>query len=39
MHLAGGRFSGVRVSRPLEQLWACGPLRAGRPRSQALVTG
>ena len=25
---------GARVSRPLEQPWASGPLRAGRPRSQ-----
>ena len=25
---------GARASRPLEIPWACGPLRAGRPRSQ-----
>ena len=25
---------GARASRPLEQWWASGPLRAGRPRSQ-----
>ena len=27
-------FLGARASRPLEQPWASGPLRAGRPRSQ-----
>ena len=28
---------GARASRPLEQLWAFGPLRAGRPRSRGCL--
>ena len=28
---------GARASRPHGHLWACGPLRAGRPCSQGFV--